>query len=252
MTPPVLHLVLGATALGKTRLSVALARVYDNCPVIALDRIQCYPELEIGSARPPDAQLRGTTRLYLDDGPLAPHGPIAAVPGIDRLQLQLRHFQEGGTGALVVEGGSTSLLHELLSRPGWSSGWDLRITAYVEQSWTAYEQAVGERVERMLGCRIRRGEVRTLLDELADLWGDPLARKHASGVLGYEQAIDLCELNGLSPSELTQPTGLLWRGELTALIRAAHLAYGRQQRHALAAAWPALTALTESAELCEI
>ncbi|MEV6781214.1 isopentenyl transferase family protein [Streptomyces sp. NPDC051098] len=252
MSEPILHLVLGATGLGKTRLSVALARVYDGCPVLVLDRIQCYSELAIGSARPASDALRGTTRLYLDGGPFSPHGPIAAVPGIDRLLLHLRQCLEDGTWALVIEGGSISLLHELLARQGWCSGWDLRVTAYTEQSLAAYELAVGERVERMLGCRIRRGEVRTLLDELADLWDDPLARKHAAGVLGYEQAIDLCELNGLDPRELIEPTGLLWRGELTALIRAAHLAYGRQQRHALAAAWPALTALTESAELCEI
>ncbi|MFD3442966.1 hypothetical protein ACFWU3_36435, partial [Streptomyces sp. NPDC058685] len=58
-----------------------------------------------------------------------------------------------------------SLLHELLARRGWSSGWDLRVTAYTEQSLAAYEAVVGERVERMLGCRMRRGDVRTLSKE---------------------------------------------------------------------------------------
>ncbi|WP_433573671.1 isopentenyl transferase family protein [Streptomyces sp. CA-251247] len=151
MSKPILHLVLGATGLGKTRLSVALARVYGGCPVLVLDRIQCYPELAIGSARPTSDTLRGTTRLYLDDGPLSPHGPIAAVPGIDRLLLRLRQGLEDGTRALVIEGGSISLLHELLARPEWSSAWDLRVTAYTEQSLAAYEVAGLARVSRRKG-----------------------------------------------------------------------------------------------------
>lgn len=250
MTTRALYLVLGATGLSKTRLAVAIAAAEGPCPVISLDRIQCHQELAIGSGRPSKEELGSTTRLYLGDGPLSA-GPIAAVPAIDRLIQLQRQLLDDGHGALVVEGGSISLLHELVARPQWRDGWRVRITVCVERSAIRYEADVATRVEQMLGYSTRPGEARTLQHELADLWDDPLARTHASEICGYREAIDLCESQNLSPHELAGPQGHLWRYDLAVRIRDSHLAYSRQQRQALAAALPTLHTLTDGVELCE-
>ncbi|WP_257153888.1 isopentenyl transferase family protein [Streptomyces lunaelactis] len=152
---------------------------------------------------------------------------------------------------MVVEGGSISLLDVLLARPEWSNGWRVHVTVCVERSASRYDADVAARVERMLGYGTRPGEARTLQHELVALWDHPQARKHTAEVLGYQQAIDLCEIHGLPPQQLTGPAGPLWRGELAQLIHGAHLAYARQQRRALAAALPALNDIAERVELCE-
>lgn len=53
------------------------------------------------------------------------------------------------------------------------------------------------------------------------------------------------------PHELTGPHGHLWRYELNERVLHAHLAYARAQRHAIAAALPALDDLADGVELCE-
>jgi hypothetical protein len=244
---PGCHLILGPTGIGKTRRAVAAA-AEGGCPVIALDRIQCHPQIGIGSGRPAEDELAGTTRLYLDDRPLS-DGPISAGPAIDRLVHAQRLLLGGGAGALVVEGGSISLIRELTGRSDWCEGWTVRVTVCVEGSARRYEEGVTARVEEMVGYGA--GPARTVQDELADLWDDPLARKHAGEVIGYREAIDLCEQHSVLPQELTGPHGHLWRYELSSRIRDAHLAYSRQQRAVIAEALPALHDLTQGVQLCE-
>jgi len=246
---PRLELVLGSTGIGKTRLSVHTA-LAQRAPVIALDRIQCHPEIAIGSGRPSSGELAGTRRVYLDSRPLAA-GVIEAGPAVDRLVSLQRRLLDGGATTLVVEGGSISLLHELLSRGDWRQAVAVRVAVCVEGSARRYEQGVASRVEQMLGY----GEdpaARTLQDELADLWDDPLARKAAAEIIGYREAIAVCDRHGLLPQEMTGRTGRLWRYELAHLIQAAHLAYAGQQRAALAEALPALEYLAEEVTLCEM
>ncbi|MFI1400777.1 isopentenyl transferase family protein [Streptomyces sp. NPDC020681] len=240
---PTLDLILGPTGLDKTglahRLAAAAAR---PCPVVAWDRIQCYRELTIGSNRPVGEEVAGVRRLYLDTGRLA-DGPITAEPAVDRfIQLQGR-FLEEGANALVVEGGSISLTHELLARTAWYVGWRVRVTVCVERSASRFESGIASRVERMLGYHARPGEARTLQQELVDLWDDPSARKHASDIVGYQQAINLCARHGIAPQDLAEPAGSLWRYELAEAVRDSHLDYARKQRRALAEALPALQEL---------
>jgi len=248
MTTARLHLILGPTGIGKTRRAVAAA-IDSAGPVIALDRMQCHPEIGIGSGRPTADELAGTRRLYLQDRPLS-HGPISAGPAVDRLVHMQRHLLGGGVTALVLEGGSISLLHELLGRTDWREGWKVSVTVCVEGSARRYEEGVTARVEEMVGYGGPAG-ARTLQDELADLWDDPAARKQAYEVIGYKEAIDLCEQRSFLPQELTGPHGRLWRYELSRRIRDGHLTYSRQQRAALAEALPALHHLAQGVQLCE-
>ncbi|MGW1362970.1 isopentenyl transferase family protein [Streptomyces chartreusis] len=246
---PRLHLILGPTGIGKTSRAVAAA-ADRRCSVIALDRIQCHPELTIGSGRPLTGDLAGTTRLYLAKRPLT-HGPIAAGPAVDSLVDMLRRLRRAGATTLILEGGSISILRELAQRTDWCEGWTLDVAACVEGSPRQYEATVAARVEQVVGYSTNCAVVRTLQDELADVWDDPPARKYSAEVIGYREAIELCEQHNLTPHELIGPRGHLWRYELNERVLDAHLAYARQQRQAIAAALPALDDLADGVELCE-
>ena len=52
--------VVGATASGKTDLSIALARNY-NAPILSMDSRQVYKGLPIGTAYPSNEQLSQTS-----------------------------------------------------------------------------------------------------------------------------------------------------------------------------------------------
>lgn len=55
MTPTV-HIVVGPTAVGKTKYAIELAQKL-NTEIISADARQCYKELNIGVARPSNEEL---------------------------------------------------------------------------------------------------------------------------------------------------------------------------------------------------
>jgi tRNA A37 N6-isopentenylltransferase MiaA len=218
--------------------------------VIALDRIQCHYEVPVGSGRPSSAELAGTRRVYLDSRPVAA-GAVAPRHAINRLIRLQQEFCIRGVTDLILEGGSLSLLHELETRSDWRSDASLRVTVCVERSAAAYEAAVAARVEKMLGYGASQ-PARTLQAELAGLWDDPVARKAASQIIGYSEAIALCEQHSIRAHDLAGPAGRVWRYDLAHRITAGHLAYAAQQRAALSKALPALESVAEEVTLCEI
>lgn len=61
---PVLKLVLGPTAVGKTEYAIKLARQY-GCPVVNCDSRQIFKEMEIGVARPSQEQLSSVKHYFI-------------------------------------------------------------------------------------------------------------------------------------------------------------------------------------------
>ncbi|MFP4090205.1 MAG: tRNA (adenosine(37)-N6)-dimethylallyltransferase MiaA [Cyclobacteriaceae bacterium] len=64
MPKPVLIIIAGPTAAGKTSLSVALAR-HLSTEIISADSRQFYREMQIGTARPKEEELSGITHHLL-------------------------------------------------------------------------------------------------------------------------------------------------------------------------------------------
>jgi tRNA A37 N6-isopentenylltransferase MiaA len=228
-----LHLFIGPTGVGKTARSVDFALRY-RCPVIGLDRVQCHPELAIGSARPMTAELRGTVRVTLDERPVTAGTPDAPDL-VDRLPATLDRLRARGIGAVVLEGGSLSVLRELAGRTDWARGASVQVTCLVEKDPARYRQALARRVARMLGYG-HQGP--TLLDEVRLLYPDPVVRPVLRDMLGYREVIDGCLRNGLDPVCLTGSVARAWRHEFYHPIRQCHLAYSGQQHREL----PALAA----------
>ena len=59
-----LIVILGATGVGKTDLSIRLARIF-NAPIISSDSRQIYRQMRIGTAVPTDEQLREAVHYFI-------------------------------------------------------------------------------------------------------------------------------------------------------------------------------------------
>ncbi len=61
------HLIViaGPTAVGKTALSIQLAKHF-NCPVISADSRQFYKEMSIGTAKPTQAEMQDVPHYFID------------------------------------------------------------------------------------------------------------------------------------------------------------------------------------------
>lgn len=60
-----LIIIAGPTAIGKTALSIALARHY-NCPVVSADSRQFFKEMTIGTAKPGADEMQGVKHYFID------------------------------------------------------------------------------------------------------------------------------------------------------------------------------------------
>lgn len=243
-----IHLILGPTGVGKTGRSVTLARRH-NSPVLVLDRVQCHPQLAVGSGRPTHDELQDTVRYYPTERPVH-HGVITAGDAVDRLVHHRKMLADSGADRLILEGGSISILAELLTRGDWFEDATVAVECWLESNASAYEARVEQRVEQMLGYGDVTG--RTLTDELADLWPIAEARPRLYNIAGYREVIDLCAAEGLDPMHLRGLAARLRRARFAPAIRDAHLDYARRQRLALAAALPELAERGFGVTLCEI
>lgn len=61
-----LIVVIGATAIGKTKLSIALAKHF-NAPILSCDSRQFFKEMTIGTAVPSIAELQQTTHYFIQN-----------------------------------------------------------------------------------------------------------------------------------------------------------------------------------------
>jgi len=106
MITPLLHLVAGPTASGKTALAHALARRH-GIPIISADSMQVYRGLPIATAAPTAQQLGEVT--YHLVGCLDPASTFTAARFLDEVRAIARTLPPG-PGALVVGGTGLYLL----------------------------------------------------------------------------------------------------------------------------------------------
>lgn len=65
MSAKTLIVIAGPTAIGKTSLSISLAK-YFNCEIISADSRQFYKELTIGTAKPTVSEMQGITHHLIN------------------------------------------------------------------------------------------------------------------------------------------------------------------------------------------
>jgi tRNA dimethylallyltransferase len=71
-----LLLIVGATAVGKTDISLKLAAQYD-CPILSADSRQCYRELGVATAKPDLEMLSKVSHYFINSHSI--HNPVTAA-----------------------------------------------------------------------------------------------------------------------------------------------------------------------------
>lgn len=60
-----LIVIVGPTAVGKTAMSIAIAKEFD-CPVVSADSRQFFKEMNIGTAKPTESEIQGITHYFIN------------------------------------------------------------------------------------------------------------------------------------------------------------------------------------------
>ena len=58
--------IVGPTAVGKTALSIELAKKF-NCEIISIDSVQIYKRFDIGSAKVAPEEMDGVVHHLIDE-----------------------------------------------------------------------------------------------------------------------------------------------------------------------------------------
>lgn len=97
-----LIVILGPTAVGKTKLSIDIARRYGS-PILSADSRQIYKGMEIGTAAPTQEELRAVKHYFVGELELTDYYS-AALYEENFIKLSEELFKTHGT--LVMSGGS--------------------------------------------------------------------------------------------------------------------------------------------------
>ena len=110
-------ILIGPTAVGKTALSIPLARALD-AEIISADSRQVYRGLDIGTAKPSTSERRSVRHHLID---IVPPESDFTVADFQRLGFEaLEDIQRRGKRALVV-GGTGLYVRALVDRPSYQN-----------------------------------------------------------------------------------------------------------------------------------
>jgi len=107
------HLIIiaGPTAVGKTALSIQLAKHY-RCPVISADSRQFYKEMSIGTAKPSSEEMDGIAHYFINNKSIDDVYNIGEYEK-EAIQLIEKLFLEHDT--LILVGGSGLYINAILN-----------------------------------------------------------------------------------------------------------------------------------------
>ncbi|MGI8398177.1 isopentenyl transferase family protein (plasmid) [Agrobacterium deltaense] len=190
-----IYLIYGPTCSGKTDLAVQVARE-TGWPVIALDRVQCCPQIATGSGRPLESELQSTQRIYLDTRPLI-EGVIDAEAAHRQLIFEIEDRRT--SPGLILEGGSISLLNRMANDPYWEGDFRWHVRRLRLATPDVFLPRARGRVTEMFAINNERP---SLLEELADLWKQDALRPILEDIDGYRCAIRFAREHDIGISDL--------------------------------------------------
>lgn len=106
---PILIVIQGATASGKTKIAVELAKQL-NTVVLSADSRQFYKEISIGTAKPSEEEMEGITHYFIDSHTLSDE--VSAARFADEAKV-LIHNELSNLEYVIVVGGSGLFIQAL-------------------------------------------------------------------------------------------------------------------------------------------
>jgi tRNA dimethylallyltransferase len=125
--------VLGPTASGKSDVAMAFATRHEGIEIVAVDAMQVYRSMDIGTAKPSVADRAAVVHHGLDLA--APHDEFAVAEFVDAVGPAIVRLEQAGARPLLVAG--TGLYLRALTDPMDMPG-----------RWPAVRAVLEERVER--------------------------------------------------------------------------------------------------------
>ena len=177
---PLLVVVLGPTASGKTALSLALAERFHG-EIVNCDSVAMYREFDIGTAKPTAAE-RARAPHHLFDC-VAPTSHVTAGEYARQARQVLEEIKARGHLAIVVGGTGLylrALLEGLFSGPQRSEELRERLRERVASRGSTYLHRVLRRLDRAAGEKIHANDTPKLIraievrlasrQKMTDLW----------------------------------------------------------------------------------
>lgn len=106
-----LIIIAGPTAVGKTALSIELAKFY-NCPVISADSRQFYKEMSIGTAKPTIEEMQDVPHYFINN--ISIHD-VYNVGQFEREAIELIESLFKTNEYLILVGGSGLYINAILN-----------------------------------------------------------------------------------------------------------------------------------------
>lgn len=106
-----LIIIVGPTAVGKTALSIELAKYY-QCPIISADSRQFYKEMSIGTAKPTVEEMQGVKHYFIDNISIHDTYNVGQFEreGIDCIGNLFKQYE-----TLILVGGSGLYINAILN-----------------------------------------------------------------------------------------------------------------------------------------
>ena len=182
MDQPILPVIAGPTASGKTAAAVALCLLIGG-EVVSADSMQVYSGMDILAAKPTDAEMRGVPHHLL--GCVAPERYYTA--DAYRADAKACIAAIYARGNIPVLCGGTGLYIDAVTRP---------------MSFSM--QSDPDMHRELIALSQQPGGARRLHDMLADVDPDSAARLHENDVRRVVRAIEVYRLTGVTQTEHTR------------------------------------------------
>jgi tRNA dimethylallyltransferase len=187
---PLLVVVLGPTASGKTALSLALAERFKG-EIVNCDSVAMYREFDIGTAKPTASERARVPHHLLDC--VAPNSHVTAGEYARQARQVIKEIKERGHLPIVVGGTGLylrALLDGLFAGPQRSEEMRGRLRARIESRGSSYLHRILRRLDRTAAEKIHANDTPKVIraievclasrQKMTDLW-----RQGREGLQGF-------------------------------------------------------------------